>query len=96
MSNEDQDLTLESSDQIIVQGSEGIMMDGKAISLDSAGDVNLISSLSKQIRIDSKEILVKLGSPGSSKPQKKLCVCRTSGKLFTVDPDASCDTGSCP
>ena len=48
VSNEFQNLTLESSNSIFVQGNEGIKMDGKNIVFDAASDINVTSS---QVRI---------------------------------------------
>ncbi|KAK3701740.1 hypothetical protein QZH41_018892, partial [Actinostola sp. cb2023] len=44
VSNEFQNLTLESSNSIFVQGNEGIKMDGKKIVFDAASDINVTSS----------------------------------------------------
>ncbi|KXJ26526.1 beta-sarcoglycan [Exaiptasia diaphana] len=90
VSNEFQNLTLNSDKSIIVQGSEGIHMDGKTILFDSALDINVTSS--QAIKMDAKAFTLK----SSKQATMRLCICRHSGLLFTSETTSSCSVGSNP
>ncbi|XP_032239001.2 beta-sarcoglycan isoform X1 [Nematostella vectensis] len=87
VSDDNNNLTLSASTSMDISGHEGVNMDGKTLKFEANTDVNIISSVSNRMELSAQKVALKPASnsiPSNTK-NYKLCVCRTSSKLYAVD-----------
>lgn len=100
VSNEDQNLMLTSEQEILVEGHEGLGLDGKMIHINADEDVEISSTSGVQgnslfkIMLDAGsgvhvagsalDMVMPTGAPGSVLGKHKLCACINTGKLYRV------------